>query len=101
MNFDTFPPEAVIVPIGGENYVSCTPTEGRIPGWRKGGSAISADTGTECDCALEGLITLSFTNFTLKGTGIYSCSIDLGSGEFILCQFQVIRPGKMGIESDG
>ena len=96
MNFDSFPPEAVIVPIGGENDVSCTPTEGRVPVWRKGNSAISAGSATECDCAVDSLITLRFTNFTLKGTGIYSCRIILGGWWFITCPFQVIEFGKMG-----
>ena len=96
MNFDSFPPEAVIVPIGGENDVSCMPTEGHIPSWRKGSSAISAGLRTECDCAVEGLITLRFTNFTLIGTGNYSCNIDFGGGRFIICPFQVIEFGKMG-----
>ena len=96
MNFDSFPPEAVIVPIGGENDVSCTPTDGRIPGWHKGGSAISDGSGTMYDCAVEGLITLRFINFSLEGTGNYSCNVDLGGGGFIKCPFQVFEPGKVG-----
>ena len=96
MNFDSFPPEVVIVPIGGENDVSCMPTEGRVPSWRKGSSAISDGSGTECDCAVDSFITLRFTNFTLKGTGNYSCNNDVGGGRFIRCPFQVIEFGKMG-----
>ena len=87
----------MIVPIGGENDVSCMPTEGRIPSWRKGSSAISDGSGTVCNCAVDSLVTLRFTNFTQEATGNYSCNIDLGGGRFIRCPFQVIVPGKVGI----
>ena len=39
---------------------------GVIPSWHKGGSAISAGSETVCDCVMDGLITLRFTNFTLE-----------------------------------